>query len=325
MNQATEVVVYEPNEATLVETVAKVRGLKIAGVDDKKGYGLVHEARMELKGFRVKIEKDRKQLTADAVEWQRKVNAEAKRLTALIEPTERELEAEEDRIDAEKARIAAEEEAARRKVLDDRMAALAAVGCQAVPSEIEDMGEHEFADVLKVATEAHQEKLEAERVAAAERGRVAAEEEAARKAEQERQAAERAETERAQKAERERLAVERAELERQQAAQRAESEKLAKEREAFEAERLRIRIQQEEETARKEAAEREAAAKVERDRAAAEEAARLEKLKPEIEKVRAFAESLDGLEAPAVWCASSIRDVLDNARDQIFALAEAQS
>lgn len=353
--KAAELVVYVPNEATLVEAAEKARGLKIAGVDDAKGYKLVHEKRMQLKGFRVEIEKTRKDLKADALEYGRRVDAEAKRLTALIEPTERELEAEEERIDAEKARIAAEAEAARRKILDDRISALAAVGCQAVPSEVQDMAENEFAELLKLATEEHARKVEAERVAAAERARVEAEQAAARKAEQERLAREeaerRAEEERKQKAERERLAAERVELEKAQAAQRAESDriaaerkalddkaraeadKLAAERRAFEKEQAEAARQRALEDARREAAEQakketEAAANraaieaEEQKKRDAEEAARLEALKPEIERVRVFAGSLTKLAVPEVWCASDIVRVLLEARTRILALVE---
>jgi hypothetical protein len=318
MSKATEVVVYSPNEATLVEAAAKARGLRIAGVEDRKGYALVHERRMELKGFRVSIEKTRKDLKADALEYGRRVDAEAKRLTALIEPAERELEAEEERIDAEKAALAAIEAATRRKHLDARMAALAAVGCQAVPSEIEDMGEHEFAGTLQAATEVHNERMAAERLAAAERARVAAEEAAARKAEQARTEAERnrrrLEEERAQQEERERLAAAQAELERQQAIQREEAARLASERREFAAE-----------MERQKEAQREASAAELRKAQEAQWLARQDKLKPEIERVRTFAASVAGMEVPPVWCADAIRCVLIDARDQILALAESGS
>jgi septal ring factor EnvC (AmiA/AmiB activator) len=329
MTKATEVVVYEQNESTLVEAAAKSRGLKILGVDDRKGYELVHAARMELKGYRVEIDKQRKQLTADALEWQRKVNAEAKRLTALIEPVELELHAEEKRVDDERAAIA-------KRLLDERMTALAAFESVLPASVVEDMGDNEFTAVLEDAAQAHESRQRAIRIAQEEKARLDAEAAAARKAEEQRQAAARAEQDRIQQAERERLAAERAELEQAQAAQRAEANRLAQERAAFEAEQARAARQRELEESRRQAAEQarkdaelmaEIAKQEAEERAArqAEEAARIEKLKPEIERVRAFANSLEQLDVPEVWCADAIRDLIGNARDSILTLAEIES
>lgn len=318
MTKATEVVVYEQNESTLVEAVAKSRGLKIQGVDDRRGYELVHAARMELKGYRVEIDKQRKQLNADALDWQRKVNSEAKRLTALIEPTERELEAEETRIDEEKTAIA-------RKILDERMTALAAFESPLPASVVQDMGDNEFTAVLEEAAQAHESRQRAIRIAQEEKARLEAEAEAKRVEEQ-----------RAQQAERERLAAERAELEQAQASQRAEANRLSAERAAFEAEQARARREQELEQSRRQAAEQsrqdaermaEIAKQEAEERAVreVEEAARREALRPDAERVRAFAASLQALEVPSVWCEAAIRGALAYATKQINALAEIDS
>jgi len=63
---------------------------------------------MVVKNHRVAVEKKRKDLKADALEWGRKVDAEAKRISALLEPIEVHLQTEEDKVTKEKERIKAE-------------------------------------------------------------------------------------------------------------------------------------------------------------------------------------------------------------------------
>lgn len=59
--------------------------------DTKDGYEQTRLAIGVLRGARGKIEKRRKELKADALEWGRKVDAEAKRVTAIIEEIEEPL------------------------------------------------------------------------------------------------------------------------------------------------------------------------------------------------------------------------------------------
>ena len=58
-----------------------------------------------MKGKRVEVEKKRKELKADALEWGRKVDTEAKRIFGLLEPIETHLQTEENRVAQEKERI----------------------------------------------------------------------------------------------------------------------------------------------------------------------------------------------------------------------------
>lgn len=87
--------------------------LSVKGVDDKDGYDLCHSARMEVKGKRVEVEKTRKKLKEDALEYGRAVDKEAKRITALLEPIENYLLSQEKIVDDEKERIKKAEENAR--------------------------------------------------------------------------------------------------------------------------------------------------------------------------------------------------------------------
>lgn len=219
-------VVYEQTETALVEAAKAAKGLKIRDVNDREGYAAVHKHRMLLRSLRTAIENKRKDLKADALEYGRTVDKEAKRLTEIVEPTERELQAEQDRIDAEKERIRAEAEAARKAKLDERVLAFTSLGYAISASALQDMGDEEYAEVLKTAQAEHAKRVELER---AEAERVAAEraEQEARDAEARRLAAERVEADRA---EQRRIAEE----------QRVEREKLAAERKALDDERAAI-------------------------------------------------------------------------------------
>lgn len=223
-------VVFERDEALLVAKASEFGKLTIAGLDDRVGFERAHDARMELRGYRVEIEKTRVDLKADALEFGRKVDKEAKRLTALIEPTERVLEVEEKRITDERERIKAEEVAAKKRVLDDRMAALVAVGANLAPSAVVEMSDMQYSVTLSNARKVF-EVREAERV---ETERLAAE----------RRESERVEAERKAREESQRVAAERRTHDEKRAADElelaAERKRLADERALIDAEKVKI-------------------------------------------------------------------------------------
>lgn len=78
--------------------------IAIAGPEDKANYKLATQAYSKVKKTRTAIEAKRKELKEPALEFGRAVDAEAKRLTALIEPVESALKAKIDVIDREKER-----------------------------------------------------------------------------------------------------------------------------------------------------------------------------------------------------------------------------
>ena len=267
--------------AKLAEFKAKYSGLAIASVEDRKGYELVHTARMEIRNHRTAVEKVRVRLKEESLAYGRKVDAEAKRLTALLLEIEKPLEAEEKRIDAEKERIKAEKQKEADAKLQRRIDALTAVGAPANVADLTGMKDDIFEMVLKTATEAWELK-EKERKAAEEalaKQREAERLEAERKAQEE--AERKAKEEAALKAERERLAAERAEQERQ-------AEALRKEREALEAEKRRQEQAAREEQIRREAEEK---AKAEAERRAREEEARKVQEAERIAREKAQAEA----------------------------------
>jgi hypothetical protein len=106
---------------TAIEEIStKANSLVILGVNDKAGFDAVEELRKDVKSKRVDVEKKRKLLNEDALEWQRAVNAEAKRITALLEPIEEKLEEKSNWVKNEKARIKKEAEEAERLFIQGR-------------------------------------------------------------------------------------------------------------------------------------------------------------------------------------------------------------
>lgn len=314
-NLAQALTKYDVADATIAAWSEEFLQLAITDLDDREQLQRVHKARMVVREARVQVEKTRKALKADALEWGRRVDAEAKRITALLEPIEKHLEAEEDKPAAEKRRLEALEEERRVARLRRRMELLRDAGSPLLPQDVANVSDEDFEATLQRALEA-----KAQREA----------EEAERRAEQERHLAE----------ERKRLEQERAEQERVRAAREAEEavrrkeaqEALERERAALAAEQARIaeerarveaeaRRQAEAEAARKRAeeekarAEREAAARAEAERIAAERA-------PDREKVAAFCRALADVPMPEVWCTPQIESELADCIGRILDLAE---
>jgi DNA repair exonuclease SbcCD ATPase subunit len=193
---ATRVIKYPVADAAIDELAEKYLPLTIKGVDDKEGFEACDAARKDVKKIRSTVEATRKELKADALEYGRKVDAEAKRLKGLLEPIENHLTNQVDAIKAEKKRI-------EREWLDKRIEALKPFA-EVIPDEsfLKKLDDSEFATLLANEQTAHE----------------------AREAQKKREEEERAELERLraeeakrQQEEAERLRAERAELERQKA------------------------------------------------------------------------------------------------------------
>lgn len=300
------------------QVIARMQDEYLALSVKENGIATVSGARKEVKRLRVAVDKKREELKKDVLIVGRAIDAEAKRLTALLAPIERHLQDEEDihneHIAREKARIAAEKQ----QKIQDRIDALTAAGVTQVNLlAVQDLSDELFATMLQNETKAAEaRRIEAERLETirleeqarqAEELRIRAEElEAQRQAmleEQERQNAERArleaiEAERRQREEEEQAAV-RAEQQRilneERAALQAERDRIAKEAAALKAaedarkaeeerlaaiERKRIRDEEEAENLRQ--------WNEEQARLRAEELARQEALKPEILKAETF-------------------------------------
>jgi chromosome segregation ATPase len=218
---------------------------------------------MVVKSKRVEVEKVRKELKADALEYGRKVDAEAKRITAMLQPIEDHLTAEEEAYLAEKERI----KNAARLLAEQEARAKAEAEAARLKAE---------QDRIKAEQEAEARRLQAEREKlAAERAAIEAE----RKAAQDKIDADR----RAIEAEQKRLADIEAERIRAEQMERAKAEAAEK-----------ARKETEERIARNAA---EAKARRECEEAAK---ARVEALRPDREKLLAVAAAIRAIEVPTV-------------------------
>jgi len=177
----TGVIKFVPTDTAIAEMRDRYMGLKVNGIDDKEGLKAVHDARMTVKAKRVDVEKRRKELKAGALEYGRKVDAEAKRITGMLKPIEDHLQHEEDIVKREQERIAAEEAERQAAITKARMEKLAAVGASVFPTEVQMWTDEDYLAELTKATDAFNAKKAAEeaerkaRAEEAERNRIEAE------------------------------------------------------------------------------------------------------------------------------------------------------
>lgn len=112
---------YNLADKEIEELKEKFGHLEIKGIEDKAGYEAVQKAIQEVRPKRTDIDKMRKALNEDAQVYIKSINAEAKRLTELIEPLENDLKAKKDAIDSEKERIKKEDEEKKEKLIQQRL------------------------------------------------------------------------------------------------------------------------------------------------------------------------------------------------------------
>jgi len=120
----TDLQKFNVTDAVIANYSREFMPLKINGLDDKEGLKQVHDARMVIVKKRTEVEKVRKELKADALEYGRQVDGEAKRITGLLEPIENHLDSEEQKIKDEENRIKAEKEATQQKIYENRIEVL---------------------------------------------------------------------------------------------------------------------------------------------------------------------------------------------------------
>ena len=312
--------ILDNREAALIALRDKYSGMKINGIEDREGYKAVRAARLELKGERVQVKKDGEALRERAVQFAKKVIGREKELIAIIARTEDELAAEEQRIDEERERLRIQKEREEQEALQKRIDALAKFGYAEDLYTLSIMPEEDFQALLGHAEGEYlkeQERIAAEK---AEQERQRREEEERRQLEREQLEQARREQER--KEEEIRIEVERLrKLEKRIAKEQKEREdairkeqerkeaELRTMREELEKEKNRIAEENRLEQARAEAAERARIEEQERIKREAEEkelaaqraeieAKRQEALKPDKEKLIAFARRISEIEPP---------------------------
>jgi chemotaxis protein histidine kinase CheA len=180
---------FTPTDTAIAAMAAEFMPLVIRGIDDAEGAKAVHSARMVVKSHRIQVEKVRKELKADSIEYGRRVDAEAKRIFSKLEPIESYLSEQEEAHQAEKERI---KNAARIKAEQE---AAAKAEAEAARLKAEQEAESERLRVEREKLVEEQRKLDAERAAmqAEKDGLAAIEAERLRKIEMERVAQEAAE------------------------------------------------------------------------------------------------------------------------------------
>lgn len=295
---------YSPTAAALSALRGKYQGV-VFPVETPAGLKQAREARTEIKGYRVDLEKLRKEIKAPALERCRLIDEEAKRISAELEaletPIDAQIKAEETRKEAERqAKEAAER--ARVAIIHDligriKNAPAAYVGKpsaeiraalqQAGAFEINADQFMEFAELARVA--------KAEAVAALDK--LAADTEA-REAELQRIAEERAELARLRAAEEARLRAEREAHEAKMCAEREEAARIeAEQRRAREAEERRLaEARAELERQRRDAEAAQARAQAERLQAEREAAARARREAAERKAAERLRTTLDQIE-----------------------------
>ena len=289
---------FQVDTAAIKADVEMWGKMTIAGIEDKEGYRRVQEGRLLLKKVRTGIEQRRKELKAGALEYGRKVDAVAKELTALIEPTE-------EKLGAISSEHLAALEAIEIQKLDERMAKLAAIGDTSSRIAVRAMSDKMFDECLAFATAEHSKRVEAARVAEEERQKAEADAAEARRLEAEKLKADREALELERKQLADRRAQEQAELKAEQArinADRKEVERLRNEEaDRLQAQRDEIARQQAEIDAANALRDGALRQQVEADlaQAEAEERARIaEELKPDREKLVKFIDKLAKLPSP---------------------------
>lgn len=136
---------FNPTKTELTTLADKYKGLEIKGPNDKEGYQAVKAARLDLKKFRVAIEKTGKELRADALIFQKKVIEREKELVSIIEPIEDQLSAKE------KAADEAAEKEKRKALLPDRIAKLKEFEAEFTEDQLLAMDDNEFANFVNDA------------------------------------------------------------------------------------------------------------------------------------------------------------------------------
>jgi chromosome segregation ATPase len=277
---ATGIVDYGIAEQTIADLKSRYGGLTIKSQSD---YEMVRLAIADVRSIRTGVEKSRKELKADALEYGRKVDAEAKRVTALLEAIELPLLTEKSRVDRERAAERDRKEAEARERLEAEQAEARRVEEERLAAEKAKREAEMLAEREKLAAE--RRELEAARQELAK----------AQQAEIDRAAAERSAEEARLETERAKLAAERAEFDR------LEAERIAR----LQAERAEIERQ-----------ERERLEAIERAEAEAKAAADRKRLAPDREKLREFASALESLPYPDVVNPEA-KELVDAARGLI--------
>jgi len=119
---------FNITDAAIAKLNADYMALTVQDASDDNGYKVIKTARMDIVHLRGKVEKTRVALKAESLEYGRRIDGEAKRIMALLEPIETYLTGQERIVDDEKARIKAEAEAKEAERIQVRIDTICAFG-----------------------------------------------------------------------------------------------------------------------------------------------------------------------------------------------------
>lgn len=273
----------------IIALVSECMSITVSSADDEDGLKLAKSKRKELRNVRLAVEKRREKLKSESLEYGRRVDWAAKALTDPILPAEAYLKDQESIVQREKERIEKEAEERRNAMIHQRLSLMAEAGRVCVATDVSYLSEEEFQADLAKAVEAKRLRdeqaaaEEAERLRIAEQNRIEAEKLAAERAELERQRTEQAEAQRL------------IDMENKRIADAAEAVRIAADIEQarrFAAEAARLEAIAEQERKAAEAKAQAEAEEVERKRQA--------ELRPDREKIAAFADAVTKLEIPTL-------------------------
>ncbi len=314
--KAISLEVLNERENSLIALAASAKDLTITGPDDKMGYKLVREKRIELKAERVQVQNDAFDLRENAVKFQKTVIKREKQLVAIISEEETRLSNLEDTYDQWQDEIKKKKDKEENDRIQTRVDALSKFGYAIDFYEAKIMEDENFLALLDEAEAAfikEQERIANEKVEAE---RLKKEEDERMQREREELARAKAEQEEIWRKRNEEIARDKAERDRIKAEQEVKEAEIQAERRKFEEEKRKHEESVRLENARKEAAEkarldeqnrikREEEEKAERQRKETERLVRDEALKPDKEKFLILSKSLYEIQHPYLTDAAS--------------------
>jgi len=293
---------------------------KLTGLvaDTPDGYKRVQAGIAETRMLRGQIETTRKTLKEKALTYGRLVDGEAERITTLLEDIEKPLKLLKNEVDQakerEKQRLADE----KRAKLQSRLEQLSKWGCMLDSLTVEAMTDDAFTTCVHDAYVAHQERARLAKEAAeakAEADRIERENIAAERAELAKLRAEQLKRDQAADEERKQRAAEQCKID----------ERNRIDREAIEVERRKLQAERDEQAKIESAKIESAKRKAELDERIAARRAEEQAMRPDVEKLRQFAESLRLIAYPVMatdagtlrmdLAKESIEDVADYCED----------
>ncbi len=301
-NQRQGIVDYQLTDQAITALSVKYLALIITDLEDKAQLETVHEARMDIKNRRVRVQKQEKELKKDANDWRAKVGKAAKHIYALLLPIEEHLMKEEKKVLEEEERIKAEEAEKQKVIIQSRVDELLEYGKPMPFMELAVLDDEEYDTLLFDVKEDFnaEEERKAEEEAAFQKEKV--------------RLAKIADEQDVERKHLEAIAKEQEDKDRiVREKQRAAQDKIDADRKAIDDEKARIAQEVADKANAKAKAEQEKRDAKERERAVIAEKARQEALKPDKEKLNDWVEKLS-----VIQCADLSSEEAQFLKDEIY-------